>query len=56
MKEPHGAILLKDIELLIGAHDRLIAAKERINAIDPKQFEQIKVSSIFAAWLFFKGC
>lgn len=53
MKESHAAILLKDIELLIASHDRLLAAKKRIT--DPSMREHINNSPSFAAWLYFKG-
>lgn len=55
MKKSYVATLLTDIQLLIAAHDRLVAAKERIQKSNPTQHEQIDSSSAFAAWLYFKG-
>lgn len=55
MKESHATTLLADIQLLIEAHDRLLAAKERIRKSDPSQHEQIDSSPALAAWLYFKG-
>jgi len=55
MKESQAAILLEDIQLVIAAHDRLIAAKERIRNLNPSQHEQITNSPVSATWLYFKG-
>jgi len=56
MEKPQAARLLEDIELVIAAHDRLIAAKERIRSLDPsRQHGEIANSPVLATWLYFKG-
>jgi len=55
MKESAAACLLKDIQTLIAAHYRLMAAKQRIRDASPSTHEQIDSSPNFASWLNFKG-
>jgi hypothetical protein len=47
--------LLKDINLLIAAHDHLIAAKKILRQQYPNELEQITPSPSFAIWLYFRG-
>ncbi|MFH0802941.1 MAG: hypothetical protein V2A78_11245 [bacterium] len=55
MNESVATKLLKDIEFLIDAHDRLMTAKRRIRELDPGAHEQISHSPSLAAWLHLKG-
>lgn len=55
MSEANASKLLKDIKVLISAHDRLLAAKQRLRQEYPEQHEQVCESPAFAAWLYFRG-
>lgn len=55
MSETHASKLLKDIKLLTSAHDRLLAAKQKLRQEYPAQHEQVSECPAFAAWLYFRG-
>ena len=55
MTETNTQQLLKDINALIAAHDRLLGAKQRLSQEYPGEHEQVCASPSFAAWLYLHG-